>query len=460
MVIGFYVLSALKIKSAVNLWLIAGSLFFYSYWLPQYLPLMLGSIFLNFLFHRLIQRSAGSLNSKLFLIVGCIFNVALLGYYKYSDFFIENIAVVFQIENPSLLNLALPLGISFFTFQQIAFLVDTYQNLTGKYNPLNYSLFVCFFPQLIAGPIVHHKEMMPQFGSPKTSRINFENIYIGLFFIALGFFKKVGIADTLAVWVNQGFNAPEKLSFWEAWRTSLSYTFQLYFDFSGYTDMALGSARLFNIKLPLNFNSPYIALNIQDFWRRWHITLGRFLKDYVYIVLGGNKNGRIKTLRNLFLTFLIGGIWHGAGWTFVVWGALHGAAMVIHRIWQKNGKRLPKHLAWFITFLFVNMAWVYFRAEEIKTAHIILLAMVQFDVSNLIDTINFLFSAKFLKIPLWLSLIFVFILQDMFFKNSQQWAERCRPNIRYTTCSGLLFGIGTLLLMQDNRFSEFIYFQF
>lgn len=181
----------------------------------------------------------------------------------------------------------------------------------------------------------------------------------------------MAVADTFAIWANEGFSDTSALGFWTAWRTSLSYTIQLYFDFSGYTDMALGSARLFNIRLPFNFNSLYIALDIQDFWRRWHMTLSRFLRDYVYIPLGGNRKGTLKTSRNLFLTFLVGGLWHGAGWTFVVWGALHGMAVVVNQMWRHIGFRLPSWLAWLLTFLFVNAAWVYFRASTISEAHTI-----------------------------------------------------------------------------------------
>lgn len=235
---------------------------------------------------------------------------------------------------------------------------------TKQYDFLNYCLFVTFFPQLIAGPIVHHKEMMPQFANLKNRVINYKNIALGLFIFSIGLFKKVVIADSFAVWATNGFDKATVLNLFEAWATSLSYTFQLYFDFSGYCDMAIGAALLFNIKLPINFNSPYKALNIQDFWRRWHITLSRFLRDYIYIPLGGNRKGRLRTYVNLMATFIIGGIWHGAGWTFVFWGFLHGVALVIHRIWSELGFKMNKILAWFITFNFINITWVFFRAKD------------------------------------------------------------------------------------------------
>jgi D-alanyl-lipoteichoic acid acyltransferase DltB (MBOAT superfamily) len=316
-------------------------------------------------------------SKKQLLTIGIIGNVGLLGYFKYADFIISNVNFVVGSDIP-LLRLALPLAISFFTFQQIAYLVDSYRGETKEYDFLNYGVFVTFFPQLIAGPIVHHKEMMPQFANVRNKVINYKNIALGLFIFSLGLFKKVVIADTFAVWATNGFDKAEVLTFFEAWATSLSYTFQLYFDFSGYTDMAIGAALLFNIKLPINFNSPYKATNIQDFWRRWHITLSRFLRDYIYIPLGGNRKGNFRTYNNLMATFVIGGLWHGAGWAFVLWGFLHGFALVVHRIWNSLGFRLNTVVGWIITFNFVNMAWVFFRAKEWDDAIKVLKGMFGF----------------------------------------------------------------------------------
>lgn len=260
--------------------------------------------------------------------------------------------------------MVLPLAISFFTFQQIAFLVDTYKGETREYHFLNYALFISFFPQLIAGPIVHHQEMMPQFKRNENNQFDTANTVKGIFIFIIGLFKKVVIADTLAIWAIKGFDQATSLTFIEGWITSLSYTFQLYFDFSGYSDMAIGLALLFHIKLPVNFHSPYKALNIQDFWKRWHMTLGRFLTKYLYIPLGGNQKGRVHTYINLLIVFVISGLWHGAGWTFVFWGFLHGLAAVVHRIWRDMGYKMNKFLAWFLTFQFVNVAWIFFRAKS------------------------------------------------------------------------------------------------
>ena len=228
---------------------------------------------------------------------------------------------------------------------------------------------------MIAGPITHHKEMMTQFANKRTTSLDFNKLTLGLFIFSIGLFKKVYIADSFAVWANMGFDQVQNLHFIDAWITSLSYSFQLYYDFSGYSDMAIGCALLFNIHLPVNFNSPYKALNIQDFWRRWHITLSRWLRDYIYIPLGGNKNGSLNTYFNLFITFLIGGIWHGANWTFIIWGAMHGAALLVHRVWQNYNFKIPILLAWFFTFLFVNAAWVMFRASDLDSALYVLKIM-------------------------------------------------------------------------------------
>ena len=340
---------------------------------------------------------------------------------------------------------------------------------TRQYDFLNYCLFVTFFPQLIAGPIVHHKEMMPQFANARNKIINYKNIALGLFIFSIGLFKKVVIADTFAVWVTNGFDKANVLNLFEAWATSLSYTFQLYFDFSGYCDMAIGAALLFNIKLPINFNSPYKALNIQDFWRRWHITLSRFLRDYIYIPLGGNRRGKFQTYINLMATFIIGGIWHGAGWTFVFWGFLHGVALVIQRIWSELGFRLNKFVAWFMTFNFINIAWIFFRAKEWGDALKVLKGM--FGLSEIVLP-NFLaakleFLSKYgvgfnnfiervgnKNTFLFMLLGFILVLV---FKNSIKKLEQLKFNFRNILLSTVIF---TLAILSLNKISEFLYFNF
>ena len=467
----YFYLNKKRLTIAAKSFLVFASLFFYAWWNIVYLPLMLVSMLFNYTIGSQLskhKKEKTGFSKKTLLTTGILFNLGLLGYFKYSDFFIVNFNVLFGAQMTPL-HLLLPLAISFYTFQQIAYLVDSYRNETHEYDFLNYAIFVTFFPQLIAGPIVHHAEMMPQFAKMHNKIKNYRNIALGLFIFFMGLFKKVVIADTFAVWATNGFDVAENLDMIHAWITSLSYTFQLYFDFSGYTDMAIGIALLFNIKLPINFNSPYKALSIQDFWGRWHITLSRFLKEYVYIPLGGNRKGEFRTYTNLFATFLLGGVWHGAGWTFVFWGALHGFALVLHRLWQKLGFRLNKFLAWFITFNFINISWVFFRAKDFDDALKVLHGMFFGTIimpSPLESKLSFLkqwgveFGGGWLnevkkdpKIAIWLILGFIVVLA---FKNSMQIRHNFKPNIVYMAIT-ILFFLSILIL---HRKSEFIYFNF
>ncbi|WP_050419092.1 MBOAT family O-acyltransferase [Bradyrhizobium tropiciagri] len=360
--------------TSAKVWLVIASLAFYSWWGLAYLPLITFSIFVNYATGTALSIARISQQGrKGLLAAGIVFNLGLLGYFKYANFFVDNLNNLTG-SDIHLARIALPLAISFFTFQKIAYLIDSYRAETVGYNFLDYALFVTFFPQLIAGPIVHHKEMVRQFAG-KLSPRDYGSIATGLSVLSIGLFKKVMIADTFAVFADSGFDDTTSITCLGAWVASLSYTFQLYFDFSGYADMAIGSALIFNIKLPINFNSPYQAIEIQDFWRRWHITLSRFLRDYLYIPLGGNRHGKLATYTNLFLTFLIGGLWHGASWMFVIWGAMHGAAVVVHRVWSQAGRTMPTILAWLLTFNFVNIAWVFFRAKDMTSARRILSGM-------------------------------------------------------------------------------------
>jgi len=357
---------ALHRSSTIALaWLVAASLFFFAWWNPWHLPVVLGSIAFNFWAGRRIMASSG--NKRRWLWLGIVGNLLLLGVFKYTHFAWGVVAELsgWQSVIPQI---ALPLGISFFTFTQIAYLVDTARGEVQETNPVHYALFVTFFPHLLAGPILHHKEMMPQFADSTNRLFNPANFARGLFLLALGFGKKVLIADPLGDTASAGYANIDALGFHDAWMTTLAYTFQIYFDFSGYTDMALGAALMFNIRLPVNFNSPYLASNIRDFWRHWHITLSRFLRDYLYIPLGGNQTSDTRIATNVMATFLLGGLWHGAGWTFIVWGGLHGAALVIFRWWQSAGFRLHRVPAILLTFAFVHFAWVFFRAQSLGDA--------------------------------------------------------------------------------------------
>jgi alginate O-acetyltransferase complex protein AlgI len=450
----YFWLNRKRLTQASKAWLVFASLFFYSWWNVIYLPLILGSILFNFAVGSTITKMGDSLSVKKgfsrkgLLSFGIVSNIALLAYFKYMDFFILNANGALGTQW-NLMHIVLPLGISFFTFTQIAYLVDAYRNEVKEMDYLNYSLFVTFFPHLLAGPILHHKEMMPQFDSIKSKVINYKNIAAGLFLFSIGLFKKVVIADTFAQWANAGFDSAQSLNLIEAWATSLSYTFQLYFDFSGYTDMALGVALLFNIRLPINFNSPYKALDIQDFWRRWHITLSRFLRDYIYIPLGGNRNGEFRTYSNLFTVFLVGGLWHGASWMFIIWGALHGSAIVIHRAWKSLGLSMNKYLAWFITFNFINITWIFFRAKDWDAAKNILSAMAGANGMMFHEGKNISSETS-----LWILGAFLVVL---LLKNSMETLHSFQPNWRYLFLF-LIFSLAGILNLM--HVSEFLYFNF
>ncbi len=374
-------------------WLAISSLFFYGYWNPAYVGLLLGSIVCNYAFGLWIAKAGvqhATARKKHVLVAAITANLLLLGYYKYANFFLSSTNDLTS-SSLSLGNIILPLGISFFTFTQIAFLVDTYQGKVKEYNFVHYVLFVTYFPHLIAGPVLHHKDMMPQFARASTYRINWDFVATGLLLFTLGLCKKVLFADSLAPFataifdgVRHGMVTDTLPTIYEAWCGAIAYTLQIYFDFSGYTDMALGIALMFGIHLPINFNSPYKATSIIEFWRRWHITLSTFLRDYLYIPMGGNRHGKLRRYINLFATMLLGGLWHGAGWTFVVWGALHGVYLTLNHLWREFVAvgflhRIPNWLGALaggvLTFIAVVAAWVVFRSDDIAQASTLLKAM-------------------------------------------------------------------------------------
>lgn len=371
----FRCLSYIKYKMSAISWLIISSILFYSYWNPKYLFLLLVSVSLNFCIGKWLSRD-NFLKKKIF-ILGLIFNLSLLAYYKYVNFFIDNINKIFFNEIFTDFNeLILPLGISFWTFQQISYLTDVYYNKGDVENEYIYYLaYIFFFPHLIAGPIIHHRILIKQLKQDKIFRLSYKNLTLGLCFLSIGLFKKVVVADSLSPWVIDVFDTSKDMySFGEAWMAAIAYTMQIYFDFSGYSDMAMGLARLFNINFPINFYSPYKAVSIIDFWRRWHITLSSFLRDYLYIPLGGKYH----RYRNLLITMLFGGLWHGAGWNFVVWGGLHGSLLCINHYWHRVNInfKIPSNSAWTMTFISVLCCWVFFRAHSLEQACSILTSML------------------------------------------------------------------------------------
>ena len=379
-VLGVMVASRLGGAKAAFLWLVAASLFFYGWWNPPYLLLLGASVTGNYL----IGRALTARPSKGLLVFGVTFHLGLIAYFKYAGFLL---GAVNDLTGGGLSagDIVLPLAISFFTFQQIAYLVDVYQGKVRDTDFLHYCLFVTFFPQLIAGPIVHHSEIIPQFGRRSILQLGMADVLVGLAIFVIGLYKKVVIADGIAVYADSVFDAATDPTFLEAWGGVLAYTFQIYFDFSGYSDMAIGLARIFGIRLPLNFDSPYKAVNIIEFWRRWHMTLSRFLRNYLYFSLGGNRRGPARRYVNLMATMVLGGLWHGAAWTFVFWGGLHGAYLIVNHAWQVLARRLGRDperptpwgrgLGRLLTFLAVVVGWAFFRAETWQRAFDLLAGM-------------------------------------------------------------------------------------
>lgn len=387
-VIGFYALGA-RSHTAAAAWVLMASLVFYGYWMPEFTLLLVVSIAVNFGVGAAIQHAVhgGVPTARRWLIAGIVFDLGLLGYFKYANFFADNLALLLG-QDLSLVQIVLPIGISFYTFTQIAYLVDSFQGKVRESRWIHYGLFVTYFPHLIAGPVLHHAQMIPQFADPRVYRFNWPNFAVGSFVFAIGLFKKVVLADGMSPYADAVFD-PSGKGEWpgvqEAWLGALAYTFQLYFDFSGYSDMAIGLSWMLNIRLPFNFDSPYRATNISDFWRRWHMSLSTFLRDYLYVPLGGNRRGPVRRYFNLSITMLLGGLWHGASWTFVFWGGLHGLYLMVNHAYKAWVQRLRlEHIAnampmlalnWAITMVCVVVAWVFFRASSFDAAWRILSSM-------------------------------------------------------------------------------------
>jgi alginate O-acetyltransferase complex protein AlgI len=454
-----------RMRSSLGL-LVLASLVYYSWWNPKSLILLLGLILLNFGLARamLWARKAKISLLKPCLIAGITANLGILGYYKYTNFFIDNVNFFLNTSFPPQA-IVLPLGISFFTFQKIALLTDIYQNKVEKLDFLNFALFVTFFPQLIAGPITHHSEVIPQFN--KLQRVSYHAICLGVTIFIIGLAKKVILADGTAKFASFGFNAAaqgQHLDFLAAWSAALTYTLQIYFDFSGYSDMAIGIGQMFGIRLPLNFNSPYKSKSIIEFWQRWHMTLSRFLRDYLYIPLGGNRHGPARRYINLLLTMLLGGIWHGADWTFAVWGLMHGMFLALNHAWNAFKGRLvmPHFLAQGLTFIAVVTGWVFFRASGLPMAWDMIKSMTGLN-GFVWHPAAGLLLAGILLLMIWIA------------PNTQEMTGYAgpaepkdvsdlstvpkiwQPTLEWAVYTGFLLAAS---LMMFSRISEFIYFRF
>ena len=446
-IIGFFLINSYFSAKFSTAWLILMSLIFYGYWNYHYVALLIFSISVNFFTGRKIFHSAT--RKKFWLTCGIIFNLSLLFYFKYTGFFLTNINALFG-QNFLVPEIVLPLGISFFTFTQTAFLVDTYRGEVEKYSFGNYCLFVTIFPHLLAGPILYHKDIIPQFEQIKNSRFDEKNFSEGLAFFIAGLFKKVVIADNLAPFANLAFAQTTELTCADAWLGSVIYSLQLYFDFSGYSEMAIGLGKMLNFNLPQNFDSPYQATSIIDFWRRWHMTLSQFVKSYIYIPLGGNRHGNFSKIKNLFLSMLLIGLWHGANWTFIIWGGLHGILLILNHTWRKFKIELPKFLCWLITCICVFSAWVIFRSSNIAAARDFLSTMYNFQSFEL----NIFKDAGF---EMYLAL-FVACALAFFSKSVPKLIKNFQPKLKYALALSVAF-ISSLLLMFE-QISEFLYFQF
>lgn len=428
-------------------WLLLTSLVFYGYWDVRFLPLLLASVALNWLLANLY----GKRGHPVLPLAGVMANLVIIGIFKYANFFTGN---VMQAAGGGFApwDIVLPLGISFFTFQQISYLLDLRAGRAPVYPFQHYALYVTFFPQLIAGPIVRHNELIGQFGLAPLRDGQAERFSRGAVLFLCGLFKKVVLADHLAAIATPLFTLiahGKGLTLAEAWVAAGGYTLQLYFDFSGYSDMAIGLGLLFGFTIPINFNAPYRAFSVRDFWRRWHITLSRFLRDYLYIPMGGNRFGPSRQMAALMVTMLLGGLWHGAGWTFVLWGGLHGVGLVVNHLWEKTGLRLPRGMAWLLTLLFVIFGWVLFRSATLSHAGIMMATMTGWNG----------WSLAVHDVPLRWSVL-LFALPALFGPTSQQLAlEKLQPRPVYAALAASLF-FYLVLLIGDQGYSEFVYFQF
>jgi alginate O-acetyltransferase complex protein AlgI len=476
---GYFVLGRFSARAA-GLWLVLASFFFYGWWDARYVWLLLGSAIFNFAMGAALARKP----STALLSFAVAANLALLGYYKYANFFIDtaNRAAGMQW---GLAEIVLPLGISFFTFTQIAFLADARRGIARDYDFVHYLLFVSYFPHLIAGPLLHHKQMMPQFDRTETYRFSLDNMSAGLTFFALGLFKKVVLADQFATYASPMFDAAgqgQAPALTAAWTGALAYTLQLYFDFSGYSDMAVGLSRMFNVKLPFNFDSPYKSASVIEFWRRWHMTLSAFLRDYLYIPLGGNRHGTVRRYVNLLVTMVLGGLWHGAAWTFVAWGALHGAYLCVNHAWRALRVRfgfgtLPgaRFIGIAVTFIAVVIAWVPFRSADFATTWRVVEGMAGAngtDWAKLVDVLAHVLAgspaAPVLSQGVWLAIGLVIVFAA---PNTQQYVHRYveaaepAPSRAGWWLPARGFAIGMVLFVAIKGIaltpnSPFLYFQF
>ncbi|MEG0960203.1 MAG: MBOAT family O-acyltransferase [Erysipelotrichaceae bacterium] len=447
----YYFINHFKFYKLSNLFLLAMSVAFYIKFDLKFILIIGCSVVINYIIGYLLNHLEKY--HRTLLTVGILFNVCILLYFKYLNFFIENINNIFGF-NFGLAQLLLPIGISFFCFQQISFIVDVFKNNKIKYPFIEYALHVIFFPYIISGPIVRHNEIIPQLQSKENKKFDCESFSKGLVAFIFGLAKKVLIADVLANAVNIGFGDIASLNMITACFTMLAYTLQIYFDFSGYSDMVIGIGLMLNLKMPINFNSPYKALSIPEFWKRWHISLTRFFTDYVYIPIGGNRKGNVRTYINIFIVFIVSGLWHGANWTFILWGVMHGVGSIVTKYFNKYYKQIPAIIRWCFTFLFVNVAWVIFRSPSISEAFLFLSRLFVIDPSfsvinyasasllpevvSLIHVFVPMIESKVIMITSLLMMI-ILLISVTFMKNTMERIDNFKPTNKMVVICAILF---------------------
>lgn len=457
----FVILNKVKLYSVSELWLVLASFYFYAQGTLAFLPYFVGTVFFNYVVGSLILQQEGGfahINRKVLYAIGLAENIALLGYFKYTNFLIQNYNMVTG-ESISYKSILLPIGISFFTFQLIAYLVDCYRGETKEYTVLNYLLFITFFPQLIVGPIVHHKDIVPQFEEGRQNGLNMRNIILGLFTFSIGCAKKILLADPLTGFAKEFFNNVYVGGLWYTWTAVLAYTFAYYFDLSGYADMAIGLGMFFNIKLPQNFYSPYKARNFRDYWRRWHITLSKFLSDYIFRSVYKKGSGSVRFYSAVMVTFLVSGIWHGAGWSFVLWGIINGIFVCMANFMTRRKWALPFALAWVLTFAGILGTRVLFVSNRVKDAMFVYKAMFDFSGLRGLGASEILhFAGVFVVFNLYtISVLLTAMAITFFARNTEQITDNFTPQPKHAIIAGLLL---SLSLFQMSGVTKFLYFQF
>jgi len=493
--IGWFALNKIEKYKLAQVFLIGMSLWFYAYFNIGYLLIIVGSALFNFAFSAIIARydggrtGANGLNGeiapvskqnkifkKIMLVIGCIVNLGILGYYKYYDFFVENINAVFGTDW-NLKHILLPLGISFFTFQQLSFAIDRCKGDAPHYNLTDYLCFVTFFPQLIAGPIVLHGELIPQFQNKEKRHFSIDSFGQGIIYFVIGMAKKVLLADTLGRFVNFGYDNVAGIDTISAVVLAVAYSFELYFDFSGYCDMAIGIGKMFHMEIPDNFNSPYKAVSVKDIWRRWHITLSRFFATYVYVPLGGSKKGKIRTVINTMIVFTLSGLWHGANWTYVLWGVINGAAVSVNALMEKKDEvktGVKKVVCQIVTFLFWTFSFVLFRSDSLQSAGIyferlfsfshfgslkIMAAELPMSEIYIVTKILDMTAKEWLPYVHLLVLVLIFAISIIVLmgKRTKQIVEECTWSMEFAVKMTLLFVWAVISL---SGVSTFLYFNF